>query len=102
MSRNGTRRVPLGDDIIRPTFNRERYAMKQGIFPIAGCDEAGRGPLAGPVVAAAVILDPKTGKMELMPEDKADMDAPSWDDQGRVVVAAQFLRSSLWRFQPDK
>ena len=25
----------------------------------AGCDEAGRGCLAGPVVAAAVILDPK-------------------------------------------
>jgi ribonuclease HII len=33
--------------------------MKRGIFPVAGCDEAGRGPLAGPVVAAAVILDPK-------------------------------------------
>ena len=30
-----------------------------GVFPVAGCDEAGRGPLAGPVVAAAVILDPK-------------------------------------------
>lgn len=27
--------------------------------PIAGVDEAGRGPLAGPVVAAAVILDPR-------------------------------------------
>lgn len=27
--------------------------------PVAGVDEAGRGPLAGPVVAAAVILDPK-------------------------------------------
>ena len=26
---------------------------------IAGVDEAGRGPLAGPVVAAAVILDPR-------------------------------------------
>jgi ribonuclease HII len=26
---------------------------------VAGCDEAGRGPLAGPVVAAAVVLDPK-------------------------------------------
>ena len=26
--------------------------------PVAGVDEAGRGPLAGPVVAAAVILDP--------------------------------------------
>jgi ribonuclease HII len=33
--------------------------MVRGILPIAGCDEAGRGPLAGPVVAAAVILDPK-------------------------------------------
>ncbi len=32
--------------------------MKRGIFPVAGCDEAGRGPLAGPVVAAAVVLDP--------------------------------------------
>ncbi|MGB5132363.1 MAG: ribonuclease HII, partial [Steroidobacteraceae bacterium] len=26
--------------------------------PVAGVDEVGRGPLAGPVVAAAVILDP--------------------------------------------
>ena len=33
--------------------------MKRGVFPVAGCDEAGRGPLAGPVVAAAVILNPK-------------------------------------------
>lgn len=32
--------------------------MKKGLVPVAGCDEAGRGPLAGPVVAAAVILDP--------------------------------------------
>ena len=30
----------------------------QSLFPEAGCDEAGRGCLAGPVVAAAVILDP--------------------------------------------
>ncbi len=42
-----------------PTFKRERALMKLGIGPIAGCDEAGRGPLAGPVVAAAVVLDPK-------------------------------------------
>jgi ribonuclease HII len=51
-------RLPLGEGIVRPTFARERAAMKRGAFPIAGCDEAGRGPLAGPVVAAAVILDP--------------------------------------------
>jgi ribonuclease HII len=59
MSRKPVARLPLGDDIIRPTFARERAAMKRGVFPVAGCDEAGRGPLAGPVVAAAVILDPK-------------------------------------------
>lgn len=34
----------------------ERLALRQGFANIAGIDEAGRGPLAGPVVAAAVIL----------------------------------------------
>jgi ribonuclease HII len=52
-------RLPLVEPILRPTFRRERRALNKGIFPVAGCDEAGRGPLAGPVVAAAVILDPK-------------------------------------------
>ncbi|MET0968421.1 MAG: ribonuclease HII [Tardiphaga sp.] len=42
-----------------PSFKRERALLKQGVWPVAGCDEAGRGPLAGPVVAAAVILNPK-------------------------------------------
>jgi len=41
-----------------PTFAREANALRRGLMPVAGCDEAGRGPLAGPVVAAAVILDP--------------------------------------------
>lgn len=37
----------------------ENQAREMGIFLIAGMDEAGRGPLAGPVVAAAVMLDPE-------------------------------------------
>ena len=52
-------RLPLGEEEVRPTFRRERSAMRRGAWPVAGCDEAGRGPLAGPVVAAAVILDPQ-------------------------------------------
>jgi ribonuclease HII len=44
--------------IAPPSFRRERALIKRGVWPIAGCDEAGRGPLAGPVVAAAVVLDP--------------------------------------------
>ena len=60
MSRKGTAaaRLPLDEEILRPTFHRERSALKRGVWPVAGCDEAGRGPLAGPVVAAAVILNP--------------------------------------------
>ena len=52
-------RLPLDEAPLRPSFRRERAALKSGIWPVAGCDEAGRGPLAGPVVAAAVVLDPK-------------------------------------------
>ncbi|QRM36620.1 ribonuclease HII [Rhizobium rhizogenes] len=42
-----------------PTFELELIARRAGHWPVAGADEAGRGPLAGPVVAAAVILDPE-------------------------------------------
>ena len=59
LSRARSARLPLDEEIVRPTFARERWAIKRGLWPIAGCDEAGRGPLAGPVVAAAVVLDPK-------------------------------------------
>jgi ribonuclease HII len=52
------KRLPLIEPVLRPSFRRERRALNKGIYPVAGCDEAGRGPLAGPVVAAAVILDP--------------------------------------------
>src|ERR1041385_3039936 len=59
-SKNGSApRLPLAEPVLRPTFRRERRALNKGIFPVAGCDEAGRGPLAGPVVAAAVVLDPE-------------------------------------------
>lgn len=37
-------------------FKHELDLWSRGVFPVAGVDEAGRGPLAGPVVAAAVIL----------------------------------------------
>ena len=43
----------------KPDFASERKLLRGGIEFVAGIDEAGRGPLAGPVVAAAVILNPK-------------------------------------------
>jgi ribonuclease HII len=41
-----------------PDFAREAAAIARGLGPVAGVDEVGRGPLAGPVMAAAVVLDP--------------------------------------------
>lgn len=47
----GHQSVPL-----MPDFAIENQLQSEGFHPVAGIDEAGRGPLAGPVVAAAVIL----------------------------------------------
>lgn len=44
-------RVKLAD-----LWQYERQAWESGLAPVCGCDEAGAGPLAGPVYAAAVIL----------------------------------------------
>ncbi len=43
---------------ITPDFSFETAALARGRTRIAGVDEVGRGPLAGPVTAAAVVLDP--------------------------------------------
>jgi ribonuclease HII len=41
-----------------PDFSFEHDLIARGVLNVAGVDEVGRGPLAGPVTAAAVILDP--------------------------------------------
>jgi len=41
-----------------PDFSLEQELRAQGYLRVAGVDEVGRGPIAGPVTAAAVILDP--------------------------------------------
>jgi ribonuclease HII len=43
-----------------PTYKNELQKLSEGFLYVAGCDEVGIGPLAGPVVAAAVILDPQS------------------------------------------
>ncbi len=47
----------------------EKQAQKRGFAHVAGVDEAGRGPLAGPVVAAAVIL-PETFELPGLTDSK--------------------------------
>lgn len=51
-----------------PTFDYEKALFKSGFSRICGIDEVGRGPLAGPVVACAVIISKK-----LILEDKVGL-----------------------------
>ncbi|MET4127285.1 ribonuclease HII [Roseovarius sp. MBR-6] len=65
-----------------PDFSHEQAARALGHLRIAGVDEVGRGPLAGPVTAAAVILDPDN-----IPEGLNDSKALS--AARRAVLAAR-------------
>lgn len=49
--------VKIDSNSQQPDLTIENAHIKQGRYRVAGVDEAGRGPWAGPVVAAAVILD---------------------------------------------
>ncbi len=74
---------------LRPTFELEAAELELAGGPIAGIDEAGRGPWAGPVVAAAVILDPAQ-----IPDGIDDSKALDADERERiyalVVAKARF------------
>lgn len=93
-----------------PTDRFERRARRRGARLIAGLDEAGRGPLAGPVVAAAVVFESRrfpeglNDSKKLSPDERARL----YDvivDRAHVSVAVSsraridrmnILRASLW------
>jgi ribonuclease HII len=64
---------------VTATFELEINELQLGNGPIAGIDEAGRGPWAGPVVAAAVMLDPAN-----IPLGIADSKALDSEQRARV------------------
>src|SRR5262249_1602848 len=107
------KQVKLPEGVIAvapPSFRRERALIKRGIWPVAGCDEAGRGPLAGPVVAAAVGLDPDRiprgidGSHGLTAEEREELFEKICATSSFAVAYASraridrdnILRASLW------
>jgi ribonuclease HII len=49
-----------------PSFRHEKRCTEAGAILIAGIDEVGRGPLAGPVVAAVAVIDRTVAKRKLL------------------------------------
>jgi ribonuclease HII len=104
LARSGRDTIPM------PDFRRESALLERGVWPVAGCDEAGRGPLAGPVVAAAVVLDPDRipigldDSKRLTPKRREALFEEICATASFAIVAASpervdrdnILRASLW------
>jgi ribonuclease HII len=72
-----------------PSFDLEEAMMERHQGPVAGIDEAGRGPWAGPVVVAAVILNP-----DRIPEglnDSKVLTADAREDRYAEIVATSIV-----------
>jgi ribonuclease HII len=79
--------MKIADSRIKPTFELEAAELQLGFGPVAGVDEAGRGPWAGPVVAAAVILDPNKIPASIDDSKALDEDARAFLYNRIVKVA---------------
>ncbi len=108
---------------LRCTLRYEKNAWASGAAMVAGVDEVGRGSLFGPVVAAAVILDPKyrlrgLRDSKLLPQERRELLAPrirehavAWAiaavdaariDQINIYQASRVaMREAVLRLQPS-
>ena len=84
----------------RATLSRERKLARCGHGTIAGIDEVGRGPLAGPVVAAAVVLDSRRA-----PKGLADSKVLTREEREelfeRILATAQVGIAAVWHVEID-
>jgi ribonuclease HII len=69
-----------------PDFSHEQMLLDRGAALVAGVDEAGRGPLAGPVVVAAVRLDPNNIPVGL--NDSKKLTAEKRDELFTAIMAS--------------
>lgn len=74
-----------------PTWRAERALQREGHLRIAGVDEVGRGPLAGPVVAGAVVMPNSRAKWV-----KALRDSKLLTAEAREELAAEIREKTDW------
>ncbi|VGO16580.1 Ribonuclease HII [Pontiella desulfatans] len=85
----------------------EKEAWASGFLRLAGIDEAGRGPLAGPVVAAAVVFDPDYIQAELAPTfgrltDSKAMPEKARDEYFRILTESESVAIGVGIIGPEE
>ncbi|WP_420548903.1 ribonuclease HII [Curvivirga sp.] len=78
-----------------PDFSLEQAFQKEGYQLVAGVDEVGRGPWAGPVVTCAVIIDQKTFPKELF--DQLD-DSKKLSEKKREALYTQIQEHVIYAY----
>jgi ribonuclease HII len=88
-------------------LKEERACWQRGFTRVAGLDEAGRGPLAGPVVAAAFVITPDFDLQELndskqlTPKQREtayrDLTSGNWEYGVGIVEAAEIDRINIYQ-----
>ncbi len=85
----------------------EKEAWASGFLRLAGIDEAGRGPLAGPVVAAAVLFDPDYIQAELCSTydrltDSKAMSEPRREEYFELLTGSEFVTVGVGIVDPEE
>ena len=75
-------------------IQEEKRLWKKGFNSIIGIDEAGRGPLAGPVVAAAVLIDKKD--FDLLKKNKLIKDSKQLSEKQRKQAYDVIINKVKW------
>lgn len=83
-----------------PDLSHESACLARGLNPVAGIDEAGRGPLAGPVAAAAVIL-PKAFALPGL-DDSKKLSAARRETLYEQIVSDPRIRWALGFAEPEE
>jgi ribonuclease HII len=80
-----------------PSFRHEKRCAEAGAVRIAGIDEAGRGPLAGPVVAAVAVIDRAAAKRKLLRliDDSKKLTFEEREDAYSAIVDSGVVRYAV-------
>ncbi len=81
-----------------PSFRHEvRCSESQGVVRIAGIDEAGRGPLAGPVVAAVAVIDRSVAKRRLLRliDDSKKLELEEREEAYQAMIASGIVHYAV-------